>query len=373
MPDDHVVAFEVAGILTELRKDFLGRDRAGHIPRRVEQHTADCRLHFRRLLIGFADDDPRREDRPVAAVQHELRAGGVDPDPVSRHGAGQPAPTLQIDRNLPRPGLIQCRARRRGAPRLMLSRCATLRRGDLSRRACGGALVVLQGAAQCLIFRRIRGQRLDRRRRVGARNGAVECRRDIDRLGFQILVVHPLLDRQHAARQSVGIGKKGVGQQQIAVDRRQGGRIPQRGRMEQLGIEPVFAGPQYRLQQRFGLRLAGIPHRLVSMRRIEPAQQPDMQVLAGYRQPGTVEPHLDLGVGNSGRRRRHTRIGRQRHRHQWTPAIVRRLSVSAVRHGQGECRGDSYAARPAAAPAGAIRHDYFGCEHDALARRVIGA
>ena len=99
----------------------------------------------------------------------------------------------------------------------------------------------------------------------------------------------------------------------------------------------------------------------------------DMQVLAGYRQPGTVEPHLDLGVGNSGRRRRHTRIGRQRHRHQWTPAIVRRLSVSAVRHGQGECRGDSYAARPAAAPAGAIRHDYFGCEHDALARRVIGA
>ena len=143
--------------------------------------------------------------------------------------------------------------------------------------------------------------------------------------------------------------------------------------MEQLGIEPVFAGPQHRLQQHFGLRLAGIPHRLVTMRRIEPAQQPDMEVLAGDRQTGTVEPYLDLGVRNSGRRRRHTRVGRQRHRHQCRPAIVRRLGVSAVRHGQGECHGDSCAARPAAAPGGAIRHDHFGCEHDALARRVIGA
>jgi hypothetical protein len=71
-----------------------------------------------------------------------------------------------------------------------------------------------------LVFRRIRGQRLDRRPRVGARDRAVEHGRDIDRLGFQILVIHPQLGRQHAASQGIGVGEEGMGQQQITVDRR---------------------------------------------------------------------------------------------------------------------------------------------------------
>jgi len=110
------------------------------------------------------------------------------------------------------------------------------------------ALVILQGPAQRLILGRIRGQRLDCRRRIGAGDHAVERHRDIDRLGFQILVVHPQLDRHRAASQRIGIAEKSVRQQQVAVDRRQRRRILQRGGVEQIWVEPVFAGPQDRLQ-----------------------------------------------------------------------------------------------------------------------------
>ena len=101
----HVVPGQVARVSRHLGQDFVARDRGRHVPGRIEQHPVDRGLQLWGLFVRLADDDTGREHRAIAAVEHELGRGGVDHHPIGRHRPRHPAQPLEIDRDLPQPGI----------------------------------------------------------------------------------------------------------------------------------------------------------------------------------------------------------------------------------------------------------------------------
>ena len=81
-----------------LRQDLLRSDRLRDVPGRVEQNCVDCDAECRGLigLPILADNDPRRENRPIGAVQHQTGIGNIDPDVFRRQPPRQPALAFKV-------------------------------------------------------------------------------------------------------------------------------------------------------------------------------------------------------------------------------------------------------------------------------------
>ena len=138
----------------------------------------------------------------------------------------------------------------------------------------------LQGAPQRRVGERIGCQRLDHRRRIGAIDGVVERRGEVDGLRRQILIIHAIFDWHGAAGERVGIGQNAIRHHELALDRRQRRQVAQERGVKQVGVEPVLAGPQHGIDQRLRLRLARRPDRLEIVPLIELPQQRAVQLLA---------------------------------------------------------------------------------------------
>src|SRR5437016_7214783 len=89
---------QIIWVVTDLRQDLLRNDRLRDVPWRVEQNSVDCDAEFRALigLAILADNDPRRENRPIGAVQHQTGIGNIDPDVFRRQPPRQPALAFKV-------------------------------------------------------------------------------------------------------------------------------------------------------------------------------------------------------------------------------------------------------------------------------------
>src|SRR6516165_12837592 len=107
---------QIIRIGTGLRQDLLGRNVARDVPRRIKQNSIDRGPEIRALIapLMLADNDPRREDRPIDAIKYQSGVGSVDPNAFRRQPPRQPALALQVYLNL-------AQAVRRG---LFAGRCA---------------------------------------------------------------------------------------------------------------------------------------------------------------------------------------------------------------------------------------------------------
>src|SRR6266481_278500 len=129
---------QVIWVVTDLRQDLLRSDRLRDVPWRVEQNSVDGGAELRALigLAILADNDPRRENRPIGAVQHQPGVGSVDPDAFRRQPPRQPALAFKV----------------------YLDLAQAVRRGLVAVR--GARAIALQGLAQGPVGRRRRRQRL---------------------------------------------------------------------------------------------------------------------------------------------------------------------------------------------------------------------
>ena len=158
----HVMCGEITVIPRQFWHDFFFDDRGRDIPRRVEQDRLDGRLKFRGLLVELADDNPGRKHRAIIAEQLKLRNRRVDDEPIGRHVARQPAQPLEIDRDLPR----STQRFRRADPRHRAIGADAPRPAGRRR----NRQVFRISAAHRRVFRRCRGERLDRLSRIGGRD-----------------------------------------------------------------------------------------------------------------------------------------------------------------------------------------------------------
>ena len=247
------------------------------------------------LFVGFPDDNPGSEYRPVVTEQLEAGDGGIDDNPVSRHLTRQPAQPFEVDHQLPQPRFGCGRPFRRCAHGFVPYPLSA----EHDRPVFG------VGAAHNLVFGGGGGQGFDHPCRIGSGNRGIDHLDDVDRFGCQILVVLPLLDRHRPPRQRIGIGKKCVGEQQIPFHWRQvRAALAERVAVVQYRLETMVSGAQHcLLQQAAGFRGVPVPHGLKSVRIIEAAQQPGMEPLPGdCRLARRVEPRLDLGIAGEGGR-----------------------------------------------------------------------
>ena len=201
----HVMPAQIIRVVPQLRQDLLRGDRVRDVPWRVEQNSVDCGAELRALILPTSWPTMTRV---------------VNTGRSARYSTSRASARLTQTRSA---------GSRRGSQRWR-SRLTSIsrRRFAAALSPAGGAgAIVLQSLAQRPVGRRRRRQRLDRRRRIGAADRVVERSSDIDRLRRQFLVVHPALNRHGAAGQRVGIGEKGVRQQQFAVERRQCRGVPQ--------------------------------------------------------------------------------------------------------------------------------------------------
>ena len=81
--------------------------------------------------------------------------------------------------------------------------------------------------------------------------------------------------------------------------------------MKQTRVEAMLAGMQHRiLHQTARFRRVSVPHRLISVRGIEAAQQPNMEPLTGDGQLAwQVEARLQLGIADEEGRVRSRSVG----------------------------------------------------------------
>src|SRR5437588_1177230 len=97
------MATQIIRIGRELRQNLLLYDRARNVPRRIEQDVVYRRLKLGCLLIGLADNDPRRKYRLVVAKELKARDRRIYDDAIGRNDPGEPPQPLEIDRQLPQP------------------------------------------------------------------------------------------------------------------------------------------------------------------------------------------------------------------------------------------------------------------------------
>ena len=182
---------------------------------------------------GSADDHAGGEDGVVGVEQRQALVGDVHPDAVGGQGAGQPALAFEVDLD--------------GADAA----------GGVGAAGGGAGAAAPQRLAEGGVGWGVRCQGFERGGGVGAGDDGVEGGRGVDAFGRQGFAVLAAVGGHGAGRERVGIGQEGVGEQQFAAQRREGGAALQQAGVEELGVQAVFVGAQDDVHHGVGLVGAG--------------------------------------------------------------------------------------------------------------------
>ncbi len=209
------------GSCASLGRTSLVAIEVGDVPRRIEQQGVDRGLEFRASACRLRQ---RRRGWRIPAgyreVQHELRARRIDPDPVWREVARQPAPAFEVCGNdllqawpLGSPSIDGPCGRRALGPSAAISSAAP-RSSTLLAGLCRSAgLAAMPG-----VGRRMRRQRSIAAAGLGVLRALSSVAARSIGSGLRSSSSTRIFDRHGTAGERVGIGEHGIRQQKLAVD-----------------------------------------------------------------------------------------------------------------------------------------------------------